>query len=194
MGSFFQSLHIRSDDADAVEAAAHRVARKEGLKMLVAPARKGWVNVYPPTDNWLPRIAAALAKACKAEHAILFAVHDSDVLQYWYYRRGTLKDRFVSCPDYFGKASKGDMDAVGDAEAFAELLPDRKARARLKRIISGRLINGEYLGEVPDFEDDRLAAIAKVFGIDGALGSYEMLKAGESVKGVGKLRGMKEVG
>ncbi len=193
MGSFYQSFHFRTDDHDAVMAAARAVAREEGVKLLVAKPKGGWINVYAPNDVWHPRHAAAISKASKAEHSLLFYLHDSDIVFYGYHRKGVLKDRFMSCPDYFGKAKKSDMLAVGNPDAFGDLLTTAAARKQLKKLISGRIVNGEFIGECPDLEDDRLEALAKLFGVTGAMASFEALQEGEKIKGLGGLKDMKLV-
>lgn len=191
MGSFCQSFHFRTDDRDAVIAAARAIARKEDVELLVAKSKGGWINVYAANDVWHPRHAAAISKACKAEHSLLFYLHDSDIVFYWYHRKGVLKDRFMSCPDYFGKAKKSDMLAVGNPDAFSDLLTAAAARKQLKKLVSGRIVNGECIGECPDLEDDRLEALARLFGVTGAMTSFEALQEGEKIKGLGGLNDMK---
>jgi len=195
MGSFFASIHCKTRDADAVCAAAKKAVRAFGGKMLIASSSGGWVNAYPSGDPELPEIAGRIGREARIKHIIAFMVHDSDVLTYWYFRDGKLADHFISCPDYFGEASDEDMAAAGKPEVFTELL-DKTARARLRKLVASRMIDGEETGDSPqfDFEDERLVRLAKLFGITGALGSYEYLKEGEEVEGVGSVKGMVEVG
>jgi hypothetical protein len=84
------------------------------------------------------------------------------------------------------------MEAAGDADTFKGLL-DAAARAELSKLISGRMINGEITGDVPDFEEERLSKLGSILGIAGALGSFEYLKAGEEIEGVGGAASMIEV-
>lgn len=162
--------------------------------MFVTDATKGWVHAYPSISEWNPDLVRSIANAAKVDQAIAFMLHDSDVLSYWYFDGGELADTYNSCPDYYGKASKADMAAVGDAEAFRKLLPEKAARNNFAKVISGRLINGEWTAPGPDFEDDRLAKLASLLSIDGVMGFYDYIKEGDEVEGVGTASNMHEVG
>lgn len=200
MGGFYTSMHFKTDDHEQVVAAAKKAAKKTKGKALVRPVRStkakkqrarkdAWVSVYPDakfTSNF--KTFERLAKEGGAEHVIVFVVHDDSVLYYWLFRGGEVVDFYNSCPDYFGECEKADLEAKGDARTFAGIL-DAAGRKRLAKIIKPRMINGEDVGgEVPVFEAERLEAMADLLGIDGAVGSYDYLTAGERMPGVGPLK------
>ena len=47
MGGFYGSVQVRSEDRDAVLAAAEQVAAQLNLRMLVGPVINAWIGIYP---------------------------------------------------------------------------------------------------------------------------------------------------
>lgn len=128
MGSFHFPMHFRSDDANAVRRSAAKIIRR-GRARISRPVA-GWVSAFPSAEAQDARLAARIAVAARVEHAIVFSLHDGDVLRYWYIHDGELADYFNSCPDYFGKATKVDLAATGNPGAFNGLL-GKPAQTRL---------------------------------------------------------------
>jgi hypothetical protein len=119
MGAFYGSVHIKTDEVEAVRKALDDVAGRK-WKFLVSPVMNGWVAVYPNTNGQDERVSKALAK--KLNWPILHvAVHDDDVFYYWYYVGGKLIDRYSSCPDYFDEISERKKSLVrGKPERLAD--------------------------------------------------------------------------
>jgi hypothetical protein len=97
-------MHVRSDSTKAVTQSAKRIIK---CPAYVSPPANGWVSVYDEISDQqdtehLTRAAMRLSKDL-ATTAIGFMVHDSDILLYWLYEAGELKDEFNSVPDYFGE-------------------------------------------------------------------------------------------
>lgn len=175
MGSFFSSIHFKTTDFSGVRTAAHAALSKKSKSALLAPVSKGWISLFPSADCDVEQLSRRITAAAKVERAIAFSLHDSDVLQYWYLHDGTVAGSFNSAPDYFGRATKAAMDATGDPRALGALLPALK-RTRWKKLVTPRLINGEFIGGSVDTEEDRLEALAKLLGISNACTSYEYLR------------------
>jgi len=193
MGSFYSSIHVQSTDHEGFIAAATRLATRAQSAFYIAAPKGGWIALYPPINLAPDRLARDLAKDMGTTHAIAFSLHDSDVLQYWYFKNGRLADSFNSMPDYFGKAKKADMNAVGNPAAFANLL-NAPARKRWAQLIQGRMINGKEIGTLPDNEDDRLSELGSLLGIHGVLGAFEYLEKGEPLPDGRKAKNMTLVG
>lgn len=194
MGMFVTSLHFRADDSAAVVESARAVLTELGGRMLIAPARAGWVAAYPDEHAASTEAVSKIMVGAGVGRALLFDVHDSDILRYWYLRDGEIADYYNSCPDYFGEVEEGDMEAVGDAAEFEGLL-DADGRGRLAEILRPRMIDGEEVGgETPVFEEERLWEIADLLGIQGVMGSFDVLLSGEEVEGAAGLGAMVLVG
>lgn len=186
MGWFCASVQLKTGDRDAVLRAVRGYVAEHGGGAFVAPVLDGWVSVYPNEELLAAEFWEVVAEGSGVEHSLLFDLHDSSVLRYWYMRAGEVVDYFNSCPDYFGEAEEEDLAAEGDPSVFDGLL-DAEGRARLGEIVRPRVIDGEEVGgEPPVFEEERLSAIAAVLGIRGVLGSFDYLRDGEAVEdGVG---------
>ena len=132
MGSFFGSIHLRTDDRAAVQSAAAAVARRRA-KFYLAPPRRGWVTLYPSDAGQDDRVAASVAKAVGG-WAVWVSLHDDDVFAYAVWRDGRIVDRFNSCPDYFGaKVSPAARRRVaGNPSTFAALPPPGVGPAEVK--------------------------------------------------------------
>lgn len=195
MGSFFFSMHFKADDSQAVLAAADGIVAAADGHMFIAPPAKGWISAYPNDHVMDPDIARKIATKAKVEHSIVLGLMDSDVTEYWYFRNGKLADAFNSCPDYFGKAKKKDLAAVGNSKAFAGLLSKADC-TKLAKLIGRRMVNGDYVGRGPayDFEDERFEKIAGLLKIPSASGWYDDIVRGQSTPGVAAKKAMTAVG
>src|ERR1700677_2244674 len=106
MGGHYGSIHVRTDDAEAVQSAAFKIAREKNVRFLVAPAIKGWVSVFPWNNGVDPAVSERLATLLPDADVIHGMVHDDDVFAYWYYQNGELKDLYNSCPNYFDETNQ----------------------------------------------------------------------------------------
>jgi hypothetical protein len=62
MGGFYGSIHVRSENKEAVRAALEEVSRDLGTKFLLAPLIDGWISAFPEDNGQNPRTSAALAE------------------------------------------------------------------------------------------------------------------------------------
>lgn len=172
MGAFYGSIHVRTDDVDAVRKVLDSAAKRK-WKFLVSPIIDGWVAVYPSQHGQDERVSKAIAK--ELDSPILHvAVHDDDVFYYWYYRDGKVIDRFSSCPEYFGQISpRMKILLRGKPERLADLLTIPGDLQRLLGLV-------EAMRTEPLFASDRPEQFAKLFGLSNVSTSYEYLMADET--------------
>lgn len=173
MGSFFGSIHLRTDDRAAVQSAAAAVARRRRAKFYLAPPRGGWVTLYPSDGGQDERVAASVAKAAGG-WAVWVSLHDDDVFAYAVWRDGRVVDRFNSCPDYFGEELSPAVRrrVAGKPAKFADLLPQGVGPAEVKAALEA--------GESAFAAASQLAAFARCLGLPGVETSYEYLAGGET--------------
>ena len=172
MGSFFGSIHLRTDDRAAVQSAAAAVARRRA-KFYLAPPRRGWVTLYLSDAGQDDRVAASVAKAVGG-WAVWVSLHDDDVFAYAVWRDGRIVDRFNSCPDYFGAevSPAARRRVAGDPSTFADLLPPGVGPGEVKAGLSD---DGSAFAAA-----SQLANFARALGLPGAETSYDYLAAGET--------------
>ncbi len=162
MGAFITNCHVRSDSTDAVCKALKPFVR---ARAYVSPPKNGWVTVYDEASDkqdqeTLCRITRQLSKTLRAD-AIAFMVHDSDIAQYWLYRRGAIADEFNSCPDYFGNEVHEATRArvVGRPELLLPLCIVGTTQAEVEEVIHPP--GGPWA-----IAEDMLPALGKLLGID----------------------------
>lgn len=184
MGQSCLSVHVRGTANEIIVDRVTMLAVRSGTAAYVSQGPAVWTAVYPNAEFMDAVPFAELLETLVTEHIIVVRLVDSDVLEYWYARNGEVVDHYNSCPDYYGEADEDESEAVGNPDSFAELL-DESARKKMAALLSPRMIDGESIGgEVPDFEDERLIAFAALFDLQGILGSFEAIEAGEHVAGL----------
>jgi hypothetical protein len=166
-GESYASLHVQTDDAEAVAAAVAkylpRLGRSGGGR--VAEPRNGWVAVH---DELLDgdrkareRLASELSNATAAVVCAL-AVEDGRVVRYTLYERGSIVDEYQSVPEYFGSLPPGDVVALGaNPTVVARLTGAEPARVRA---IARTASSPDELPPAPEL----LAQIADLMGLEGA--------------------------
>ena len=117
-GESYASLHVQTDDADAVEARRRQVpaaARRLGAARVDGP-RNGWVAVY---DELLDRdrrrcerLASELSNAT-ARSSARSASRTGVVVRYVLLERGSVVDEYQSVPEHYGPLPPGDVVALG---------------------------------------------------------------------------------
>ncbi len=141
-----------------------------GLKVkgtLVSPSINGWVSIYDSYGDWqVPEVgdwAEQLSREMKTA-ALLFIVHDSDILLYQAYDSGVLLDEYQSIPDYWGDVTEEEkMRLAGKPDVLAGLAgkPDKKD------VIASLLKADNFT-----FADDQLEALSRELGISNTSFSY----------------------
>lgn len=177
MGGFYGSIHLRTDDRNAVRSVLEAVASVCECKFFLAPPIRGWTSLYPALHGQSDRVSKEIAKrlTCDIFHLI---VHDSDVFSYWCFRAGQEVDRYDSNPDYFGRVRLFRQRKLarlrGRPETYRHLLGNED---RLQQLIRLLREPGEERSLVAD---DQLVRFAELLDIPNALTSYEYLDQGET--------------
>jgi hypothetical protein len=183
MGSFFGSVHIRTEDRDAVRKVLEQVAKKQKARFLLGPALNGWVAVYPDNNGQDVRVAAAIGGKLTAD-ALYVMVHDDDIFAYSFYQRGELVDHYNSCPDYFDgvfdtegleeELGEEPAECGGRPEVFRHLLKSDGDLAELQALLSP----GQARSVV--FASELLDRFAGLLGLANAATAYEYLMQDET--------------
>jgi ribosomal protein S18 acetylase RimI-like enzyme len=116
-GESYASLHVQTDDRDAVEAAVAKYLPRFGASgARVEGPRNGWLAVYADLvdrdRHARERLASELSNATAAVVCAI-GVEDSAVVRYVLFERGSVVDEYQSVPDYFEALPPGDVVALG---------------------------------------------------------------------------------
>jgi ribosomal protein S18 acetylase RimI-like enzyme len=166
-GESYASLHVQTDDAEAVQAAAARYLPRYGstTQGRVSEPRNGWVAVY---DELLDRdrkardrVASELSNAVAAVVCSI-GVESGHVVRYALFERGSVVDEYQSVPEFFGPLPPGDVVALSaNPTVVARLTGAEPARVRA---VARTASSPDELPPAPEL----LAEIAEVLGLEGA--------------------------
>jgi ribosomal protein S18 acetylase RimI-like enzyme len=165
-GESYASLHVQSDDREAVEAAVGRfLPRLGGSGGRVEGPRNGWVAVYAELVDRdrkaRERLASELSNATAAVVCAI-SLDDGVVVRYVLYERGSVVDEYQSLPEHFGPLPPGDVVALGaNPTVVSRLTGAEPAEVRaVARTASSP-------DELPP-ADELLQQLAGVLGLEGA--------------------------
>ena len=116
-GESSASIHIQTDDAEAVQAAVSKyLPRFGGSDATVGIPRNGWIAVRAELvdrdRDARERLASELSNATSAVVCTL-AIEDGRLVRYVLYERGSVVDEYQSVPEYYGPVPPGDVVALG---------------------------------------------------------------------------------
>ena len=165
-GESYASLHVQSDDLEAVEAQVDKyLPRLGGSGGRVEGPRNGWVAVYAELVDRdrkaRERLASELSNATAAVVCAI-SVDDGVVVRYVLYERGSVVDEYQSLPEHFGPLPPGDVVALGaNPTVVSRLTGAEPAQVRaVARTASSP-------DELPP-ADELLQQLAGVLGLEGA--------------------------
>jgi GNAT superfamily N-acetyltransferase len=165
-GESYASLHVQTDDADAVEVAvAKYLPRLGGADGRVAGPRSGWVAVYSDLVDRDRRARERLAsELSNATAAVVCAigVEDGAVVRYALFERGSIVDEYQSVPEHFGPLPPGDVIALGANPTVVSRLTG--ADAGRFRAVARTAPSPDELPPAPEL----LQQIASLMGLEGA--------------------------
>ena len=165
-GESYASLHVQTDDRDAVEAdVAKYLPRLGGADARVEGPRNGWVVVYDELVDRDRRARERLAsELSNATAAVVCAigVEDGAVVRYVLYERGSIVDEYQSVPEHFGSLPPGDVVALGANPTVVSRLTGAEP-AQVRAVAR----TGSSPDELPP-ADELLQQIAGVMGLEGA--------------------------
>ena len=169
MGGHYGTIHVRTEDRDAVRVAVESLACERTRRFLIAPAINGWVTLYPENNGQDPAVSEALAAKLAEKTLIHCLVHDDDVFAYWLFEGGRIVDTYNSCPDYFGDHNPPPRG--GNASALSHLLLDQGKVGELQALLDEDSF---------DFELERQDQFAALLGLPNTAYAYEYLRGGET--------------
>jgi ribosomal protein S18 acetylase RimI-like enzyme len=165
-GESYASLHVQSDDLEAVQAQVDKyLPRLGGSGGRVEGPRNGWVAVYAELVDRdrkaRERLASELSNATAAVVCAI-SVDDGVVVRYVLYERGSVVDEYQSLPEHFGPLPPGDVVALGaNPTVVSRLTGAEPAQVRaVARTASSP-------DELPP-ADELLQQVAGVLGLEGA--------------------------
>jgi ribosomal protein S18 acetylase RimI-like enzyme len=165
-GESYASLHVQSDDREAVEAAVGRfLPRLGGSGGRVEGPRNGWVAVYAELVDRdrkaRERLASELSNATAAVVCAI-SVDDGVVVRYVLYERGSVVDEYQSLPEHFGPLPPGDVVALGANPTVVSRLTG--AEPADVRAVARTASSPDQLPPA----DELLQQLAGVLGLEGA--------------------------
>ena len=169
MGGYYGTIHVRTEDRDAVRSAVESVLSERTGRFLIAPPIDGWVTVYPEHNGQDQAISEALAAKLPGKALIHCLVHDDDIFAYWLFDGGRAVDTYNSCPGYFGDPNPPPRG--GNARALAHLLLDPAKVNDLQSLLDADRFT---------FELERQDQFAALLGLPNTAYAYEYLQDGET--------------
>jgi ribosomal-protein-alanine N-acetyltransferase len=165
-GESYASLHVQTDDHDAVEAALGKyLPRFGGSGGRVEGPLNGWVAVYAELVDRDRRARERLAsELSNATGAVVCAigVEEGAVVYYALFERGSVVDEYQSVPDYFEPLPPGDIVALGaNPTVVSRLTGAEPSRVRA----AARTASSPE--DLPP-PDELLQEIAEAMGLEGA--------------------------
>jgi GNAT superfamily N-acetyltransferase len=135
-GPTFGSVHVQTDDADAVTRSAEKIIPRLGRdrRLSVSPPANGWVQVRAQVADTDPNALARLAQELSYTSggvSLALGVEEGAVVHYTLYDRGSVVDEYVSVPEFRGPLPPGDVIALGsNPTVVARLTGAEPARVR----------------------------------------------------------------
>ena len=165
-GESYASLHVQSDDRDAVVAQVDKyLARLGGSGARVEEPQNGWVAVHAELIDRdrraRERLASELSNATAAVVCAL-SVDDGVVVRYVLYERGSIVDEYQSLPEHFGSLPPGDVVALGANPTVVSRLTGAEP-AEVRAVAP----TASSPDELPP-ADELLQELARVMGLEGA--------------------------
>jgi hypothetical protein len=115
----FGSLHVQSDDVDAVVRAVRQfVPRLPGgsTGSVVVPPDQGWTSVYDELCDREPEMLRRLAREISdrmGAFVVAMGVEEGRVVRYIAFERGRVVDEYLSVPEFYGPLPPGEVIALG---------------------------------------------------------------------------------
>lgn len=111
--SSFASLHVQTDDENAVEFAVKQFMPRLGRSAWteVSPARNGWVTVVDELcdhDRSAQRRLGGELSERMGVPVVALALEEEMVVRFLLFERGRMVDEYLSVPTYYGELSKAD--------------------------------------------------------------------------------------
>jgi GNAT superfamily N-acetyltransferase len=171
-GPSFGSVHVQTDDENAVEQAVRKYVPRFGRSggSVVAAPRNGWTAVYDELCDREPgtlrRLGSELSNATGAV-AVTIGVEEGAVVRYNIFERGSVVDEYLSVPEYYKPLPPGDAIALGANPTVVSRLTG--ADPHEFRHVARTAATPEELGPPQEL----LEQLAGLMGLSGAGHGYE---------------------
>jgi hypothetical protein len=173
LGRSFGSIHIQTDDLEAVVRAVREyVPRLPGGSRgsVVASPRNGWTAVYDELCDREPAMLRRLARELSdrlGAVVLLLGVEHEAVVRFVLFERGRVMDEYASVPDFHGPIAPGDAVALAaNPTVVARLTGAEPAHVRAVARTAKR---AEELRPPPEL----LAELSRVLGVEGGEHGYD---------------------
>jgi len=165
--SSFGSIHVQTDDVNAVEQAVLQfVPRLPGNSRgsIVAPPRNGWIAVYDDVcdrnPDMLRRLARELSDRMGAVTCLL-GLERAELVRMILFERGSIVDEYLSVPEFYGPLPPGDVVGLAANPTVVSRLTGADP-ATVRRIAR----TGPAPPDLPP-AGELLEALARALGIEG---------------------------
>jgi putative acetyltransferase len=163
-GPSYASIHVQTDDVQAVERAVRKHAPRGSAGSAVSEPRNGWVTVYDElADRDRPALRRLARDLSNAVVAVVVALAvEGKVVRYLLLERGNVVDEYLSVPEHYGQLVPGDVVALAaNPTAVARLTGADPGRVRQTAKTAA---TPEELPPAPELA----AALAAILGLEGA--------------------------
>lgn len=171
--SSFGSIHVQSDDVDAVVRAVRQfVPRLPGgsTGSVVLPPRDGWTSVYDELTDREPEMLRRLARELSdrmGAFVVAIGAEEGAVVRYVALERGRVVDEYLSVPEFYGPLPPGEVIALGANPRLMSRLTGADTEA-----VRATARTAKSPAELPPARE-LLAELARVFALPGAEHAYE---------------------
>jgi hypothetical protein len=175
--SSFGSIHVQSDDVDAIVRAVRQfVPRLPGgsTGSVVLPPRDGWTSVYDELTDREPEMLRRLARELSdrmGAFVVAIGAEEGAVARYVALERGRVVDEYLSVPEFYGPLPPGEVIALGANPRLMSRLTGADAEA-----VRAVARTARSPAELPPARE-LLAELARVFALPGAEHGYEQARA-----------------
>ena len=168
----FGSLHVQSDDVDAVVRAVRQfVPRLPGGSQgsVVLPPADGWTSAYDELTDREPEMLRRLAREISdrmGAFVLTMGLEQGRIVRYVALERGRVVDEYLSVPEHYGPLPPGEVIALGaNPRLMARLTGADPDAVRAIARTAGSPAELPPAGEL-------LAELARLFGVPQAANSY----------------------
>jgi hypothetical protein len=171
-GTSFGSVHIQTDDLDAVVRAVRQfVPRLPGSSKgsVVTAPRNGWTAVYDELCDRDPEMLRRLARELSDRMGAVvlqLGVEDGQVVRFVLLERGRLMDEYLSVPQYHGELPPGHVISLAANPTVVARLTGADP-ARVRDVIR-TVDRPEDLSQATEL----IGEVAAVLGVEGAGHGY----------------------
>lgn len=170
-GESFGSIHVQTDDRDAVQRAVERFLPRIGRSggTWISQPRNGWVAVYDELCDRDPRALRRLGRELSDRWGavvVALGVEVGSVVRMILLERGRIVDEYLSVPSFYGPVPPGDLVALAVNPTIVARLT-----GALPASVRAVARTASTPSELPPARE-LLAGLAQVLGLEGGDTGY----------------------